>query len=308
LADPSLASFANDFEMCLSYLAEDQPWLSEADNLSNRSKFLEASRSLARVILELQARALADDVPTWLSELILTWHERRSIVVTFNYDTLVEKAYTQMVPRVPLSEVDHRELYAVPVPSIGSRMSAKYGFEPRETFQFIKLHGSINWCYSGARSFYGETIYNIGIRNGWGPSAIDPESDLEDKAPDKVHLVIPPTTAKSSLFNNEIVRSQWRLAQRYVGAASRVYCLGYSLPMSDMMIRFLLATSTPTKSIVPVNMGNVAGRYRRLLVPHRINEAYTRRRASIPSFVGDWVRNRVQARYRPRKRLRSGPS
>jgi hypothetical protein len=302
LADRRLTSFANDFEMCLSYLSEDQPWLSEAENLSNRATFLQASGSLATVILRFQGNALKEEMPQWLADLVSGWHKRRSVVITFNYDTLVEKAYTEVIPGAPASAPDHRELYSVPIPSIGNRMSSREEFEPRDTFKYIKLHGSVNWCYSGARSFYGETIYNIGIRNGWGPRGIDPVSDLQEKAPEKVHLVIPPTTAKSSLFNNEIVRSQWRLAQRFVGAASRVYCLGYSLPESDMMIRFLLATSAPDKSIAPVNMRDVGGRYQRLLAPHRINVAYTERSAAIPSFVQDWLTNRVQVRIRARRR------
>jgi len=152
-------------------------------------------------------------------------------------------------------------------------MSSRFGFEPRDTFKYMKLHGSVNWCYSGARSFYGETIYNTGIENGWGPGSVDPANDLEQKAPEKVHLVIPPTTAKSSLFNNEVVRSQWRLAPKYVEAAGTIFCLGYSLPEADMMIRFLLATSTPGKTIVPVNTRDVGRRYRRILAQHRINVA-----------------------------------
>lgn len=310
LADPALTSLVPNFELLLTYLAEDNPWLSESANLSNRARFLSASRALARVILGAEADALTNPLPSWLDSLIKEWHERQVTVITFNYDTLVEKAYTATIPPLPLHTRDHQEIYGIPVPDIRSRMSSRYGREARETFRYLKLHGSVNWCYSGAQMFFGETIYDLQIREGWSSASAEPEDDLETKAPEKVHLVVPPTTTKSALFNNEVVRSQWRLARTVVESARAIYCLGYSLPETDQMVRYLLGTMPTGKLIVPVDTSSsVATRYARLLKPHRVTGDYVGVKDPIPRFVKDWtdgrLKNTVYTRSRggtPRRR------
>jgi hypothetical protein len=298
LAEPEIAGLASNFELVLTYLAEDNPWLSEAANLTNRARFLTASRSLARVILAAQADALGDPMPPWIEALIKEWHEKQVTVITFNYDTLVEKAYTEII-----SGADHQEIYGIPVPDIRSRVSSLYGGEPRETFRYLKLHGSVNWCYSGAPSFFGETIYDLHIAGGWGRESAEPEDDLERKAPEKVHLVVPPTTTKSALFNNEIVRSQWRLARSIVEKATTIYCLGYSLPETDQMVRYLLGTVPTGKVFVPIDTSALVGsRYARLLRPHQVTGDYVGKTEPIPEFVGDWTSGRVKRTLHVRSR------
>jgi len=303
LAEPELAGLASNFELVLTYLAEDNPWLSEEANLTNRARFLSASRSLARVILAAQAQTLSAPMPPWLQLLINEWHQRQVTVITFNYDTLIEKAYTATIHAAQLRRPDHQEIYGVPVPDIRSRMSSQYGREFRETFRYLKLHGSVNWCYSGAPSFFGETIYDLQILPGWGPASADPEDDLDRKAPEKVHLVVPPTSTKSALFNNEIVRSQWRLARSAIESAASIYCLGYSLPETDQMVRYLLGTAPSGKLIVPVDTSAaVASRYKRLLKPHRVTGDYVGMIEPIPTFVTDWTSGRLKTNLHVRSR------
>jgi len=301
LADPALNGLSKNFELVLTYLAEEHPWLSEPENLTNRAGFLSASRTLARVILNAEAEALLDPMPPWLRLLIGQWHSRLVTVITFNYDTLVEKAYTEVIP--PTSgRPDHQELYGVPVSDIRSRTEL-LGRRPRETFRYLKLHGSVNWCYSGAPSFFGETIYDLQIQSGWSARAAEAEDDLERKAPEKVHLVVPPTTSKSTLFNNETVRSQWRLARTALENADAIYCLGYSLPETDQMVRYLLATLPGIKVVVPVDTASSVGsRYARLLKPHRVTGDYVGISLPIPEFVHDWTEGRLKSTEHVRSR------
>jgi hypothetical protein len=52
----TLRPFGGDLESWLSHPAVDQPWLSSADNLSNRALFLRASEAVGQCIDEAEAR------------------------------------------------------------------------------------------------------------------------------------------------------------------------------------------------------------------------------------------------------------
>ena len=86
-----------DFENWLSFLAEDDPWLREDDRLRNRSIFLNVSRLLCDFISARETAARRDALPDWLRMLVGRWHEDEASVITFNYDTLVEAAFTEVV-------------------------------------------------------------------------------------------------------------------------------------------------------------------------------------------------------------------
>jgi len=112
--------------------------------------------------------------------------------------------------------------------------------------------------------------------------------------PDQSPTLLPPTTSKSALFNNEIVRSQWRIARTALEDASVIYCLGYSLPETDQMVRYLLSTLAGSKLVVPVDTQKaVATRYARLLKPHRVVSNYVGTKDPIPTFVSDWLAGTV---------------
>lgn len=59
-----------DLELLLSFLAQEQPWLTEAENFRNRAEFLEVSRAIAAIILDSQNSALRADMPQWLADLV----------------------------------------------------------------------------------------------------------------------------------------------------------------------------------------------------------------------------------------------
>ena len=53
------------FEAWLSRLAEDQPDLSEADNLANRSQFVVLADAIAEELVAYEPRAFAAPAPEW---------------------------------------------------------------------------------------------------------------------------------------------------------------------------------------------------------------------------------------------------
>jgi hypothetical protein len=60
-----------------------------------------------------------------------------------------------------------------------------------------------------------------------------------------VPFVVPPTSGKSSFFDNLTIRDQWRQAQEQLALAGRLVVIGYSLPATDTLSHTLLGTSVP---------------------------------------------------------------
>jgi hypothetical protein len=115
----------------------------------------------------------------------------------------------------------------------------------------IKLHGSINWYpRKGERAPYGlDAIYH---HEDWYPSK---SSSLPKGAPDLVarHLesipfFIPPVLDKRALAGEPILQLVWTLAKKCLSNASRVYFVGYSMPMTDLAARFLFKESLDGRS------------------------------------------------------------
>jgi hypothetical protein len=100
-----------DFESALTFLAQDQPWLTPGENLRNRASFLEASKQIAGHLSEMQARALNSSPPTWLLKLVRWWMDTGCTVITTNYDVLIERAFKELLRE----EGDHLSLYSVPI-------------------------------------------------------------------------------------------------------------------------------------------------------------------------------------------------
>jgi len=282
--------FGNDFELWLTYLAEDNPWLSEAENTRNRADFLQASSLLARVILGCQARAISSPFPQWLGKLINVWKSEQAVVASFNYDTLVERAFSYVdaglkdMPNVPQFRDYHQSMYAVPVLGLESRFRSEYN--RRQAYpRLLKLHGSVNWWYSGSPIAAGESLFDSGITPGWSPDAADDPGALFAGALEKVPFIVPPTSGKLSFFRNEAIRAQWRVAATALESATTVYLLGYSIPEGDSLVRTFLAASSSVKTLIPVDIdGTVAERLGRLK-RHDLDERFIRPANPIPVFV-----------------------
>jgi hypothetical protein len=161
-----------------------------------------------------------------------------STVVTTNYDELIERAFKDLSG----GEVGHGSLYSVPITNALTRVATVFGGEVIGPFKLLKLHGSLNWYYSGRDSYYGEPIFDAAVRTGWNTN-LDLIDDAEMAVSDKTPLVIPPTFGKSSFFQNETILTIWRNAWQAVTNADRLICIGYSLPRSDLNMVHLASRS-----------------------------------------------------------------
>jgi hypothetical protein len=85
------------------------------------------------------------------------WIEANATVMTFNYDMLVESAFLHVTAGEGSRPIE--SLYAIPLTSALSRSGVGLwgGDLPRE-FDLLKLHGSLNWYYSGLDAPNNDTV------------------------------------------------------------------------------------------------------------------------------------------------------
>ncbi|HEX9896720.1 MAG TPA: hypothetical protein VGA85_03560 [Dehalococcoidales bacterium] len=280
----------DNIEHWMTYLSQSHPWLSEPENLRNKALFLELTQSIKRVLSAKTDEALrqCQNCPLWLQKLLQQCHERRVSIITLNYDTLLESAILSITIDKDNKGKDRRlyldDIYPVPMTNAGSRRGDVYwAGSVKDSCKLYKLHGSINWYYSGASEATGETIYYHYLPE-WGGKL-----PKDDKLPeierryvsDKIPLLVPPVIEKSSYFQHETIRTIWGLAGQAIRSASRIICIGYSLPETDLSFRFFLGENAPDSkvSLYIVNLDiNSPGHYKKLLgSSYNIDDQYVGR-------------------------------
>ncbi len=291
------ASLGDNIELWMTYLSQPQPWLREPDIDLHRSLGGRIRQSIADVIEERTAQASASLVPDWLPQLILSWHRREAVVITLNYDTLVEKAARDLKVSEKTSALQPVDIYPPYFANIASRSGASlWGGEVPRTFRLLKLHGSVNWYYSGREDFHGETIFYSDVPE-FGPERDEAarysiSQRLRDKAADKVTLLIPPVAEKTTYFNNETVRGLWKDAAAALRNAAALYIIGYSLPITDLGMRFFLAGNSPDADS-PVHVVNtdtkILERYREFLQRPDMRAKYVGSDDPLVRFARDYT-------------------
>jgi len=298
--------FGNDFEMWLTYLSQSHPWLSDSDNTRNWALYLDLSRVVATVIDTRSREVTQNPPPDWLSELFLWWCKNPVTVLTMNYDTLVEQAQHAVHSRPWKSDEEAMEYIKT-----ATRVSPRYheGVIPLNPvlpfdddardeipFRLLKLHGSTNWYYSGSSSYGGEPISYIGP-DSWTCNV----DESKQKAPVnklKTPFIVPPVSEKGPYFAHDVVRAIWTEAAGVLQQASRVFCLGYSLPATDTMLRMFLLDNQPINR-VPLYIVNRDRRqvkhYKTLLKGSRfaVDGRYVHETDPIPKFVASLLQDEM---------------
>ena len=246
-------SLGDNIEMWMTYLSQPQPWLREPEIDLHRSLGGRIRRCIADVIEERTALASASRSPEWLHRLVLAWHRREAVVITLNYDTLVEKAARDLVVSEKINVLHPADIYPPYFAAIASRSGVSlFARQILQTFRLLKLHGSVNWHYSGREDFHGETLFYSDVP-AFGTAddetaRIARSQRMRDLAADKETLIIPPVAEKTTYFNNETIRGLWKDAAAALQGAAALYIVGYSLPSSDLGMRFFLAGTLPTRT------------------------------------------------------------
>jgi hypothetical protein len=264
-----------NFELALSYLSQSKPWLPETDNLRHRALLLDLSNVVAGVLQEATTDAvalMATEAPAWLERLIRHWHLQRSTVLTLNYDTLVEVVASGMeaAPDNP-HHIECRHIYPPILTNASFRRGAVSVGSHLPSFRLIKLHGSINWFYSGRAESFGEPIYYVSENGGpaafWQRQQVTEEGLMQEIMADKFPFIVPPVFDKAPLFTHETIRSLWFRAAQALRKADRVVCIGYSMPESDLTMRHFLRSALAGREVPVeiVNLDDLRSSYQRVL-------------------------------------------
>lgn len=147
-------------------------------------------------------------------------------VVSLNYDCLIDRSLCEAAGSRFAAA---RGGYGVEIDSGENewRGSAK-GRAPKGSITLLKLHGSLNWADS--------------------TSPLPLRSDIYDEVPKGV--IQPPLTNKP--VTAEPFRTVWREARRSVRSARRLILIGYSMPITDGLVRSLLWTDLLTSNLAEV--------------------------------------------------------
>jgi hypothetical protein len=251
-----------DFEKALTFLCQDKPWVAESENLRHKATFLDLATAIQQVIRGKSRSSLVlstNKPPTWLDLLLAYWHNNRCAIITLNYDTLIERTASSIYganrPAISTSSLYPIRLTpAVHLREDTLQIDRIQNEEPMETFKLFKLHGSINWFYSGGSTFWGEELFYVPCEGGLDrvfDIGAGKDTDKEDlrRLSGKCPLIIPPTLYKSAFFQHEALRSMWFQAGEAIKQASRVICMGFSLPESDLTMAQFLKSCAPKKRI-----------------------------------------------------------
>ncbi len=222
--------FPNDLELWLSFWLNDHPWLTRAEKLRNEAAGLHALHVIQNRLFAAEYTMAQAAGPQWLAKLVNSWLRDHPCVITLNYDTLVERCVAE-------HGIGCESLY--PVPMVSLRPSSVAPARNRHpAFALHKLHGSASWFCSDAESASGGTLHYLPFR-GWKDQVEGSKKLVEKKTP----FIVPPCFNKATYLRHETLSRLWLLAGKALALAKRVFVLGYSLPPTDVEMRWFLATN-----------------------------------------------------------------
>ena len=223
------------FESWLSLLSEEQPQLSDADNRDNAALFARLRDAIAAHLIEAQREALLLPAPSWLYELVSALHCKQAIVLTLNYDTLVETAVASHSLWDPINRrhVMPSDLLRnlPPLPNVGARVVGPLA----DTFRLLKLHGSLDW-WAVPNDPSGATLNREPTQGAFEALHEMTDDERQQELPGRERFIIPPLSTKGTYYRNPLTRELWQQAYAALRSAARISIVGYSLPPADTVM------------------------------------------------------------------------
>jgi len=160
---------------------------------------------------------------------------RDTLLLSFNYDTLIETAIANDKELSETVSVD----YGVKIEP--ADRSAKRGKRTR-TIDLIKLHGSLNWFpVKGASD-------ELDLKN---VCEVEPQDRSFPIYCEDTPVYIPMAHAKESFLRGSLFNLLWSKADYYLKNAEEIYFIGYGFPKTDINnLEFLLRHRDRFKKVI----------------------------------------------------------
>ncbi|MFO7889565.1 MAG: SIR2 family protein [bacterium] len=151
-------------------------------------------------------------------------HKKTNLIITFNYDLLIEKFLHLKVDEIEKSNrvLGHPE-YIINL-SKHDRIPRSMPRPHTDPIHIIKLHGSFNWFQvKGSKNIDISSIY---IVNPWDESRIIYDNDNP--------IFIPMAHGKELFLYGSLYNFLWARAFQYIHDAEEIYFIGYGFPEMDI--------------------------------------------------------------------------
>lgn len=238
------------FEQWLSMRTQDMPFLPDHENMRRRAEAMEMIDAIGSVLDDDVVKSCKQECPLWLRQLVNLWAYERAIIITFNYDTLLEMAINTERPALLWSIgarakqiVSDEVVYPRPEAASMTRwIDFSENLPCRNSMQIIKPHGSLNW-YSYGND--GEVILKR-IREEREYDETVSQNKLDARENEKLavtgmdRFLIPPSSNKASFYGNGFDRLLWRSAYDALEQAESLTIMGYSMPETDYVVNELI--------------------------------------------------------------------
>jgi hypothetical protein len=89
------------------------------------------------------------------------------------------------------------------------------------------------------------------------------KGEVDQLLKDKKPLIIPPVSEKSHFYSNQTIRTLWWDARKVLAKANEIFCIGYSLPPTDLTTKLLFRSVAQPEKVFIVNRSapKYLGRY-----------------------------------------------
>lgn len=240
------------------------------ESTSNMHSLKEEVRYVIRKTLE---KAKTKDPNKAYSRFIRQNVSQEDTLISLNYDLYLD------------NEIYHEYAwidYGINFKTLGAPLGDYKSFfnienEKEDTPILLKLHGSVNWLYCPL----GEEIYlsQRALADIQGVQFIQPEvtpnpTVCPEHNVDLESVIVYPTWLKS--YDMYQINQIWSLALKEISESDEIVFIGYSMPSSDMEIRYLLK-----KSLMVRNMSNTPKKY---LMEEKIRNPSVENEDSLTDF------------------------
>lgn len=231
-------SLLDNIEELLTFLNTDFPWKDQIQKKQDEALYEALTREVAKTIRNIGKNP---DYPSLIqnetknidaTKLIQYINENKYPVITLNYDTLFEEL-TLSNYKSKNGKINYSDLYQIPIIDLENRLGQGYLSDWNDDVikcsHLLKLHGSVNWYFSKmSNSLYYE--HNL-------------PQNLQYLKDDLAPYIIPPVLDKNSLYNHQLIKLQWQKAHDYIKDAEEIYIIGFSLPQTDISVKFLFQSA-----------------------------------------------------------------